>query len=245
MNYEYGSSLANFQDKKFQDYLKGQNVLTEKEKKRLKENLWIKMAHKFAPNNLVVRHYVLWDLFECSKDHYLSIRELLDKLTGVSYVGSNSLYLEGYSYWLYVKPFLIEYNKKFGDIFKDFVATTDYLFSQTAYELNGILYPAPYGDVRHVPLENQEKIYGQDIGAFPLIKTTGTDDIIRYTIKACPIGCNTHVPNNKTVVEIKNGGVFIKDIPFKWYEGYDKKYDNKMAELKDTFSFKRLFSILF
>jgi hypothetical protein len=178
MNFEYGTSLAEFQDRKFQDYLKGLS-LSKKDKARLTGNLWVKTAYKAAPNNLVIRHYVLIDLFSGANSNYLNIRWLLDTLTGSNSTGKNALYLEGYSYWQYVRPFLLEYNKKFYHVFKEFVEITDALFSQTAYELNGVIYPAPYGDVRHAPLENQDKVYFQDTSVFPLIKTTSADGVVR------------------------------------------------------------------
>ena len=64
-----------------------------------------------------------------------------------------------------------------------------------------------------------------------------------YTIQDRNLGMNTHTPR-KSILTIKNGvPVDSNGAEFHWYEGYDKKYPNKLAEILDTISPMRLFSI--
>lgn len=239
MNFEFGSSLADFQDEKFKQYKAGKSI-SSKEKRRLKYNLWVRMATKMAPGNLVVRHYCLMDLFSKRPRYKKKIQDQLDKL-------GNKIWREGYSYWLYTKYFLVEYDKK-HKAFGTFVKEMDSNFQDTAYKAkDGKLYPAPYGDLRHIPLEKQGTIpvsTNKDI--FPVKVTMISRSEIEYRISACALGFNTHIPDKDFIVRVRDNGANVsvyeggKYTPFKWYEGYDKKYGSKEAELKDTFSKSRI-----
>ena len=66
--FETGSTLADFQDDKFKDYLEG-GAATKEEMRRLERNLWVRTADKLAPGNLVVRHYCLIDLLSGKPRH--------------------------------------------------------------------------------------------------------------------------------------------------------------------------------
>ena len=74
-NFEYGSSLADFQDQKFKDYKAGKKWNSEEET-RFKKNLWAKTACVLAPGNLPIRHYCLIDLFDGKANNKEKIRIL-------------------------------------------------------------------------------------------------------------------------------------------------------------------------
>ncbi len=242
-NFEYGSSLANFQDQKFKDF-KANKPLTKEEETRFKSNLWVKTAEKLAPSNLVIRHYCLIDLFNKYPSHKRKIKNQL-------YLLGEDLYLEGYSYWLYTKPFLDEYSKEFGE-FGLFIRDQDKKFQESAYlGTDGNLYPAPFGDLRHEPLDiflQAAEPVSDNTEIYPLLIKIFKPDTTEYLVQKCLLGFNTHVPDKVQTVQVLNGTVYVKQpsgtlVPFKWYEGYDKKYGSKEAEFNDTFSPERINSL--
>lgn len=240
-NFDHGSTLANFQQKKFEAYKKNEQI-SEEDLNRLKNNLWVRTARKIAPGNLPIRQYCLIDLFEKKSRNKRKIEKMLDTL------GENSLWKEGYSYWLYTKPFLVEYKSRFGD-FGLFVDTMNIRFKQTAYKGHGgMIYPIPFGDIRKITLEDQDNSMVSDIDVFPVSKRIISEKVIEYYIKRCLVGLNTHIPKEDKVVRIigneivclyKDGNCF--DYP--WYEGYDKKYKNIFNELNDIFHKERINSL--
>jgi hypothetical protein len=243
-NFEYGSSLANFQDDKFKDY-KANKSLTEEEEIRFENNLWVKTAAAgAAPGNLPIRHYCLIDLFKGKAKNKRIIEKQLEKV-------GDEIWREGYSYWLFTKPMLVEYWKKFGE-FGFFIKNMNKKFEETAYMgADGKLYPAPFGDLRYVPLEMESqsaKPVSANTEVYPIIIRIIEPDTTEYLVQKCPLGFNTHVPDKvQTVRVFDNGSVYVYDngvyLPFKWYEGYDKKYKDKEAEFNDTFSQERINSL--
>lgn len=241
-NFEYGSSLADFQDQKFEDYKAGKGWTAEEEI-RFKNNLWARMACELAPGNLPVRHYCLIDLFDGKANHTGLIGNQLDSL-------GDEIYREGYSYWLYCKPFLEEYAEKFKQ-YDLFIIEMERKFQETAYiGADGKLYPAPYGDLRHQALEmdlQSSQQVSEDGHVFPLaIKIL--EDTIEYTVEKCALGFNTHIPSKSEIIRVFNDSVYVVQddgsyVPFHWYEGYDKKYKDKEAEFNDTFDKNRINSL--
>jgi len=161
------------------------------------------------------------------------------------------LWAEGYSYWLYTKPFIEYYafkanydhsNTTLVPPFEYFISTIDHGFADTAYYRKGILYPAPFGDLRDIPLEKhlQNKVPFTNVDIDPLFKYNQ-----KYTIYGNPMGFNTHIPKDSYRIDAASGIPVDPDksVPFKFYEGYSLKYKNKWQELLDTFSFKRIKSI--
>ncbi len=242
--FETGKSLAEFQDQKFEDY-KGGKSLTEEEKNRLEKNMWVITARELAIGNLPVRQYCLIDLYNNSNNNKDIIKVMLDTL-------GNQIWREGYTYWLYTKPFLMEYYKKFG-LFGSFVDEMDAKFKRISYEgFENIYFPAPYGDVRKTQLEkflqNDSIIVKANDIIFPVSKNTILPGIIEYTVEGCPIGFNTHVPNERQIIKVIGKSkvcVYTNDScsDFSWYEGYDKKYDGKLSEYMDTFNYDRVNSL--
>lgn len=231
LNIECCSSLADFQDNLFKSYEK----TSKKNITRLKTNLWIKFAHKLAPGNLVIRHLSLIDLLENKPGNKKKIIKLINT---ISYDKEDCIWLEGYSYWLYTKPFLEKYADKFniGEI-KQSIECIDLNFVNTAYIRDGKLYPSPFGDLRDVPLEKefQDSKPKQEASAGPVTKINNT-----YIIKASPLGMNTHAPKKDSKITVKEG------IPqnFEFYKGYNKKYKKPFEEFFDMISLRRLLSIL-
>lgn len=241
INFDYGSKLANFQDKKFKEYCDNKKI-SKKDLATLKDNVWVKLAENLAPGNLVIRHLCLIDLFEDNNKNVDEIKAQLD------IIGAD-IWREGYSYWLYTKPFLVAYSAKFG-WFNEYIKEMDKKFAKTAYiGKDSLVYPAPFGDIRHVFLENSADttLIEDNINLFPIEKKTISSNEIIYQIKECPVGMNTHIPKENQTIVVKNGMVFISKneilVDFIWYDGYDKKYDNIYKKILDTFSLKRIFSL--
>lgn len=247
INFETGNSLADFQQELFETkVLKG--IPFEKDEiRRLKDNLWVKLASRLAPGNLVIRHYVLIDYSNYYYEYPDKILSLIKKLCRYTTESKHLLWAEGYSYWLYTKPFIEYY--AYGHIpgtvftpFSYFISVIDQGFADTAYYRNGILYPAPIGDLRDIPLEKhlQNHTPYTNVEIDTLYKYNQ-----KYTIHGSPIGLNTHVSKDSYRIDTASGTPIDPDkgIPFKFYEGYNLKYKNKWRELLDTFSFKRIKSI--
>ncbi len=229
-NFEYGSSLANFQDELFEKYNSGEEI-TEQEVKRLESNQWVTLSYFLAPSNLVVRHYALADLARGEKKNEEKINKLLEKMAPAS------VWLEGYSYWLYAKPFLQKYADQFeAQDIQDRICAMDTIFTRTAYLRDGKLYPAPFGDLRDVPLEESLQTGTTTSEVSTLVITKENDT---YYIKPAPLGFNMHTPEKEMEIKIVDG------VPenFEFYEGYDKKYKNAFEEFIDMLDTKRILSI--
>jgi len=234
MNFQHGLSLAEFQDFIFDKYKKEKSI-TEDELKNLKCNIWIFFARFLAPSNLVIRHYCLLDFITNDSKHQGPIIKLIHTL-------GNGLWLEGYSYWLYTKIFLIDYADKFkiGYISK-FIEDLDKKFATVSYRCkDGKLYPPLYGDLKFISLEDhlQNKKIREYISIWPVSKET-KDSLVIYKIRSTPMGFNVHIPKNNMAYYIIDGIVKSK---FKWYEGYDKKYKTKLGKWIDILSLRRILS---
>jgi len=228
--FTYGSALAEQQTTTFYQYKAGEPI-SSNTKDSISNNLWVIMAVDLCPSNLVIRNLCLEDILNGSPDNDRAIREQL------AVVGTR-LYLEGYGYWKFIKPFLEEYNKQFKSFHK-YIEDMDLLFRLSAYKLNGTIYPAPFGDIAFIPLDNQDSMFVDNFEMYPIRKATLIPGLIEYTIDKCIVGLNTHVPGESTTVIISDNVCILKDTiceHFPWYQGYDKKYGSKDEELKDVFS---------
>jgi len=229
VNFQYGSSLAKFQDDLFAKYVNNQPI-TDDERAKLINNVWVDVAQFSAPSNLIVRQYCLADLV-LKMD---SMREIIKLIQMIAYFdGDNyALWAEGYSYWGYTKSFLVA-----REVPRAILDNVDKNFQKTAYLRNGVMYPAPFGDLWDSPLEDglqDQSMIAADTEITPIVKHN-----LSYSVRNKPRGCNTHVPDEDSQVIIVEG----IPRPFRWYEGYDKKYRTKWEEIKDTLAFKRLKSI--
>ena len=231
------TQLAQLQDKIIYQIQNNQKV-DPKDIKKLRNNFWVKIAEKMAPNNLVVRNLCILALFD--KRYWLYKRRIMNliyKLRGVD------LWKEGYSYWLYTKPVLQMYAKFYEYMSINlFIHSIDKEFHETAYVgEDGRLYPAPFGDVRKEPLEDefQVDVDTRKKDGVSWMWREYKDGEIYYHISPAPLGGNTHCPAEEQTVWIRNGKPYLRTkhnkdwIAYPFYEGYDKKYKNKLSMIKD------------
>lgn len=241
MNFKNGTELAKQQDEYLKRYLNGYKF-TKKEIQEMESNLWVKTASVLAPSNLVVRQYALLDLM-LRRPKY--VEQILKQLKTLTYNTKDNikLWAEGYSYYRYTKDILDEWCKLFPTTSSAFGINTllnqiDKGFVETAYEKNGVLYPALFGDLRNEPLRDpygvlypakqidSKSVYIANV----FMAYDKTVNSYMYIISGNPIGLNTHIPKNESVSFVIREDV----IGFKFYEGYDKKYKNKMEEVGDS-----------
>ena len=243
-NLDSGCVLADFQQETFDALVAGKPIPAGT-LPRLRGNLWVRLAERIAPCNLVVRHYCLEDLISGKTDHYYDILDLVGKIT----YSDTGLWAEGYSYWQYVKPFILQYQYDLHKLFAGFITNIDFCFQRTAYLRDGVMYPAPYGDLRDVPLEpalQDTSKMQENVNIFPVRKTT-CSGIPNYCITAAPVGCNTHAPKVDSNIAIADG----KPYPFTFYAddgstpAYIAKYSvngkfSRWKELLDVLAWKRI-----
>lgn len=240
-------SLADFQQDLFYKVSNNQPI-TNAEIKRLKgsENTWINVARIVAPNNLVIRQYVLKDYLIYHSPHsYSVIMDMLRKLTFYRNGAWRLLFGESYSYWQYCKPFLVLYCSKFSStttILKEFIEAIDMGFQATAYLRGSTMYPAPFGDLRDEPLEialQDPSKMAENTDVLPVKKRRTMDNVVEYTIKGIAVGYNGHAQLNNSTCTIVNG----IPTPFTWYVGYKNKYPNWYSEALTMANPKRLLSL--
>lgn len=237
MNFKNGTALAKQQDEYLKRYLNG-GFFSKKEINEMENNLWVKTAYKLAPSNLVVRHYALIDLMIKSPQH---VEQILNQMKTLTYNSKSELKLwaEGYSYYNYTNDVLDEWCKLFSRVayesgINNLKYQIDKGFIATAYKKKGVLYPALFGDLRNEPLcpylQVDRTPKSITINNVEMHYEELTQTYI-YIVKGKPIGFNTHIPKDNSISSV----VFGEVTGFKFYEGYDKKYKNKLEELIDTF----------
>lgn len=228
------TDLAIMQDKLLGEYRKGARKISSQQMSDLENHVWVALAKRLAPNNLVIRQYCLIDLFKGRPEKISSISKLL-KILSYDY----KIWAEGYSYWLYTKDALDLWIVAFKDShIEENMKKIDEGFIKTSYLKGHTWYPAPFGDLREVSLVDQISHTSAICTLGPVgFQKNGQSYV--YTIKAKPIGLNTHIPKDDYALTIKENS----PINFKFYQGYNLKYKNKAEELADTFSIKRIRSI--
>lgn len=244
-NFKNGTSLAIQQDAYLKRYLSG-GKFSEKEIRDMEQNVWVATASKMAPNNLVIRQYALIDLIKGNPSHGDKIVNIANVLTYRSQE-MYKLWAEGYSYYCYTRDIVDIWVSKFrATIYAVAIQVilngVDAGFFETSYKKGGILYPAPFGDLRDEPLKNdlqKERDFKPITIGNVAFKCGEERYTFCYSISGAPIGLNTHIPKNNSTVNIADGIVS----GFKFYEGYDKKYRNSFEEFKDTFDPKRVASV--
>lgn len=247
MNFQHGTDLANYQDALFKEISNGATISTSV-LKQLTTNKWISLSTYLAPSNLTVRQYCLIDIV-CH--HFFNINNILSNLSNLVYFSKNLKYLlwvEGYSYWLYTKPFLEMYLEKVklpDEIFQkltSFMNDVDLGFSVTAYKKNDGIYPVTFGDLRYIKLVNQTDLIKDEISIGPILKHGSM-----YYINKQPVGFNLHTNNSEFIVDIHNDKAYVinsdKEIEYKFYESYEKKYPTFLSELNEMITCRRVLSI--
>jgi len=245
VNIKNGNELARKQDyliENFKSFSISQKLM---ESDSLEWNLWFMGAKVTAPSNLIIRQLCLIDILRGTTKNY---DEILEFLYILSYQpDSITLWAEGYSYWLYTYDILGKYIKMFPkdrdfSSIKNLVVKIRMGFGRTSYINKGTSYPAPYGDLRNIPLQEEELRYAKlskdVVHTTYLTKHTVLGDVT-YTYNFPLMGFNTHVPVGENMVHIEEG----TPIDFKWYTGYKDKYKVKREEYLDTFSEERSKSV--
>lgn len=239
-NFRQGTQLAIEQDFLINAYKNGV-AIDKKVIDGLEKNVWVMSAKRLAPCNLVIRQYCLIDLYNKKPAHSFQIYQVLVKLSCTN-VKNGIIFMEGYSYYNYTLDALNLWLEAFPRevLIKDHIRRIDKGFVDTSYNRDGVWFPAPVGDLREGPLAGHLQIDHEPVywhGSNLIMNIN--EGRVHYTIKANPIGFNTHLAVDDQFVPIV-GGV---PLGFTFYEGYDKKYKNKIEEYKDTFNWKRIKSI--
>jgi hypothetical protein len=247
-NMKSGFALAVSQDSLLARYLRGANISRE-EVLALRGNQWVRVAKHVSPGNLVLRQWALIDLISGKPSHGGDILEMAHLLAPDSEEHGGRLWAEGYSYWLYTREVLAPWAETFreeksGKQLRALINAVDSCFTMTAYSRNGLLYPAPFGDVRDQPLADSGVFLhaARPVAAHScaFVTVTPVSGGYDYRIAARPVGLNTHVPADTQVVAVRGG------VPegFRFYDGYDRKYPDAGAERGDMLRPARITSIV-
>ena len=234
INVMNGSKLADFQDAVYIKLRTGVGV-TRSDIAKIKGNMWVTTAATAAPGNLVIRHYALYDMVTSSRNKYSKMLSMIQRVSD-----NCNIWFEGYSYWLYTRKILRQYvvmNPETTELL-GMISSIDDGFQTTAYIRDGKLYPAPFGDLRDIPLDDylQDGMKVSDTCCIGPVCKSGK----QYRIEACPLGMNTHSPSKSQLVAINDKG---QPEEFKFYTGYDKKYSNWRSEWGDMLRWTRFKSI--
>lgn len=234
MNFESGTKLAKSQDSLIskikanpdKDYY-DKDLLH-----RLSSNVWVKWAAELAPNNLVVRQWCLEDIVRGIPKNAQKIHSMCYTLAPFP----GYLWCEGYSYWRYTAEAIDLYIERFDDMDDRYVhyvkSIKEYIeqaFIRSSYiGIDGLLRPAPFGDLRDIPIIRESRKRSNLIESAFMGKFLEKGRDVYY-IRPFYRGMNGHTPSKKRTIRIVNG----RPEGFKFYTGYDKKYDNKGKEALD------------
>jgi hypothetical protein len=239
----------------YETLYKGGVIITPEQLSDLKKHVWVILASKLSPSNLVIRHWCLIDLFSGAPDHAEKILKMVDLLSYKKDENGMRIWAEGGYYFWYTMCILQLWLDKFSPFSLDtleasniseinrILSTIRKGITETAYLRNGEWYLAPFGDVRNNSMAYTPiGIDLQDIHQQPSVTIAVISRIdsgpITYRIKARPIRFNLHIPKDDYIVSVINGD----PVGFVFYDGWDKKYKDKGAEIADMLSFKRLLS---
>jgi len=242
MNFLWDGPLASLQDNIFNQLMTGQEI-SEKDYKKLKRSIPVKIAEILAPCNLVVRNYCLLDLISGQNKHQTKIFNLCLKMCGTSNMSwADKLWQEGHSYWGYTRYILKVYGQHFNEAWvTDCINTINNNFRRTSYERDGISYPAPFGDIWNIPLENELQQPKDKSNCGPI-----RIELPIIKVNTNPLGLNLHTTYVNTVYDTTSGiPVNMQtDKPFKFYQGYKEKYPHVWNEIWAMLSIRRLLSVL-
>jgi hypothetical protein len=243
LNFDQDGTLWEFQQSLFNKIQSGQKV-TDDEIDRLKGNLYTKIAKYLAPSNLVIRQQVLLNILVCCDNESAILRQI-DLLTYKWVNGKLNLWAEGYSYWSNeVKSALLAWIESYkqyplSDPPKLPIMDIDELFQASAYNRDGILYPAPFGDVYNSPLDPTLQNQSTTQTFSPVLPISIQNNKIHVCGKY-PIGLNLHTPDKTTNITITDGS----PTPFTWYTGFANKYKTALKEIFAMCKMNRMVSVL-
>jgi hypothetical protein len=240
--------LATEQDKYEQIYRAGKDITAE-QFLSLKNHVWVMLASKLAPSNLVIRQWCLIDLFSHSPDHSKKIFKMINLLSYKKDNNGMRIWAEGGTYFVYTMNILDLWIDRFDSAIilsdmKNLLSKIKKGFGITAYVRNNQSYYAPFGDIRDTPIDPSFGLYLQEhnqIKVAIIFKNVLDKNSVQYTLKARPIRFNLHVPKEDETLLVMDG----IPIGFQFYTGWDKKYKKSSDEIWDMLSFKRLKSFFF
>ena len=209
LNFKKGKTLAVQQDNYLSRYKAGEK-LSPKEISDMEQNLWIALASKLAPSNLILRQWALIDLFRGSAWHKEDIQKMMDTLT-YKEKNSQKIWAEGYSYFNYtldvINPWIERYQEHYDmSGIKDIIEKTEQGFIVTSYLRDGLLYPVPLGDLRDIPLKTYLQIsheFKTRAVSNVIFNYVESDDIVWYSVGGNPIGLNTHINKNTYTIRTR------------------------------------------
>jgi len=240
---EYVTKLKSFQEEITQK-IKNKEEISAKELRRLKGDFWLYIASKIAPSHLVVTQWCLIDIIEKKDRYHFKIEKILDILAYEN-ISTSPIWAEGYSYWCEVKKVLYLYLESVKNTYiKALIIAIDTNFRVSGYFRNKVLYPAPFGDLKNLPLEGTHFIEVDMVNIGPIDKAKDN-----YFIASWPIGLNTCIPRDDYWIQIQKGypgysynGDIWYDYP--WYSIEEFKYMSKWKWFQDVFCFKRVWSMI-
>jgi hypothetical protein len=245
---------------KQQDLLSTYKILGPKCKKFwlnwLRGNIWIRIAAKVAPGNLVIRHRCLIDLLSNTPKHAAQIKQMILLCSR-----DGELWLEGANYWFedtlsVLNVWMMQFpatsmqlgiNKLVEQISNNFVASS--------YKAaDGTWRAVPLGDTydRAIPELNKPELHRitaelrlGNISSTVFESPNNTD----YEILSSYLGINWHACGSRYVIILNGNIISINGREYKWYDGNKKKYVKKgkysyWLELQDTFRWCRVKSAL-
>jgi len=244
INYRNGHGLATFQDSLIAQYKAGKDI-DKKTIRTMKRNWWVRSTKEFTSTNLHIRQFLLIDVFSGKpSDRVKEAMKMINELT--YHNGSERIWAEGYSYWLYtldggISLWMKKFpNHSYSDSLERICEAVKEGFIITSYfnvEI-GSWAPAPFGDLRKIGLRDSRYLDNKVAVVSNVTKYEKDYGVDVYVIKARPVKLNNHVPARDLEVMVRSGVPY-----FEFYEGYDKKYKDKKAEWKDILNPKRLITL--
>lgn len=229
----HGKDLAIEQDRMFVAYVTKGEIPSQERLNELENNLWVKHYSKTSASNLLIRNWTLLDIFNSVNLNENKILYQVQTLTN----NNCSIWSEGYSYWEYTRPFLYLWSKIFeNELILNTILKVDSSFAITSYKFDSTYYPAPFGDLRFQPLRKELQALSKDLEQENVdcgfVDKSKHASVYFYNIQPKKVKLNTHVPNKENQVTIDENG---KVNNFEFYQGYDKKYENRIEELLDYY----------
>ena len=222
MNFEWGGVLATRQDLS----LSGKG--TKADARAFRGNWVVPIASILAPCNLTVRHLCILDILDGHPNRCPGIIRQLRALT----YGGDGLWAEGYSYWQYTRWALSTYADRFGlEKLKEFIERQDADFMSTGYEVDGVVHPAPFGDLRAVSVIDGATVVNPALSIYPV---TWFEGKMKVWIKSRGVGFNLHTAYEDVPYIIFKGRPYNMETGrfFEYYEGYKKKYPTCWSEVR-------------
>jgi hypothetical protein len=268
-NFSFDTTAIAVLQENYEAIYKQNKTITLEQLSDLKKYIWVILAGKLSPSNLVIRHWCLIDLFSNSPDHAKKIYKMVNLLSYKKDDNDMRIWAEGGYYFWYTMVILQLWLDKFPTTIAlselkttpSLSCTTVYYIQQitqlldkirkgiveTAYLRNGEWYFAPFGDVRDYPITNDigidlSNIQQQpDVNIAVLTRTNVAPNMIGYKLQARPVRMNLHIPKDNYNLSVIDG----VPINFIFYTGFSNKYKNKWAEICDMLSLKRLISFFY